>query len=194
MHTGNSLQVNNVAPIVNPEDLAKNQIFLILTSPGNIRERNMEIIRELSGLGYHSVVITTNFPYSVLMKLYDQGGVDLAKVSFIDAVTRNSFGSAEDIPGVVRYVNNPANLTDMGIAVTEVLKEHHSGKVCILYDSISTLLIYLSSANISKFIHFVTNKLRLMDISGVFLAVEKGLDPMLMTQLTTFVDTVIDAE
>jgi len=193
MLTGNSLRVNNVAPIVNPEDLAKNQIFLILTSAGNIRERNMEIIRELSGLGYHSVVITTNFPYSVLRKLYDQGGVDLTKVSFIDAVTRNSLGSAEDIPGIVRYINNPANLTDMGIAVTEVLKEHHSGKVCILYDSISTLLIYLSSANISKFIHFVTNKLRLMDISGVFLAVEKGLDPMLMTQLTTFVDTVIDA-
>ena len=194
MHTGNSLRVNNVAPIVNPEDLAKNQIFLILTSAGNIRERNMEIIRELSGLGYHSVVITTNFPYSVLRKLYNQGGVDLTKVSFIDAVTRNSLGSAEDIPGIVRYINNPENLTDMGIAVTEVLKEHHSGKVCILYDSISTLLIYLSSANISKFIHFVTNKLRLMDISGVFLAVEKGLDPMLMTQLTTFVDTVIDAE
>ena len=194
MHTGNSLRVNNVTPIVNPEDLAKNRIFLILTSPGNTRERNMEIIKELSALGYHSVVITTNFPYSVLRKLYEQGGVDLAKVSFIDAVTRHSFGSAEDIPGIVRYINNPANLTDMGIAVTEVLREHHSGKVCILYDSISTLLIYLSSANISKFIHFVTNKLRLMDISGVFLAVEKGLDPMLMTQLTTFVDTVIDAE
>lgn len=194
MHTGNSLQVNSVAPIVNPEDLAKNQIFLILTSPGNIRERNMEIIRELSALGYHSVVITTNFPYSILRKLYEQGGIDLTKVSFIDAVTRHSSGSAEDIPGIVRYINNPANLTDMGIAVTEVLKGHHSGKVCILYDSISTLLIYLSSANISKFIHFVTNKLRLMDISGVFLAVEKGLDPMLMTQLTTFVDTVIDAE
>ena len=61
-----------------------------------------------------------------------------------------------------------------------------------MYDSVSTLLIYLSSANISKFIHFVTNKLRLMDVSGVFLAVEKGLDPILMTQLTTFVDTVID--
>lgn len=194
MHTGNSFQVNNVAPIVNQEDLARNQIFLILTSPGNIRERNIEIIRELSALGYHSVVITTNFPYSILRKLYEQGGVDLTKVSFIDAVTRNSLGSAEDIPGIVRYINNPANLTDMGIAVTEVLKEHHSGKVCILYDSISTLLIYLSSSNISKFIHFVTNKLRLMDISGVFLAVEKGLDPMLMTQLTTFVDTVVDAE
>jgi hypothetical protein len=187
------LRVNNVTVIVSPEELAKNQIFLVLTSPGNIRERNIQIIREISALGYHSVVITTNFPYIVLRKLYEQGGVDLTKVSFIDAVTHHSFGSSENVPGTVRYISNPANLTDMGIAVTEVLKEHHGGKVCILYDSISTMLIYLPSTNISKFIHFVTTKLRLMDISGVFLAVEKGLDPMLMTQLTTFVDTVVDA-
>jgi hypothetical protein len=80
----------------------------------------------------------------------------------------------------------------MGIAVTEMLKEHADKKVCILYDSISTMLIYFSSPNISKFIHFVTTKLRLMDISGVFLAAEKGLDPMLVSQLTTFVDKVID--
>jgi hypothetical protein len=73
-----------------------------------------------------------------------------------------------------------------------VLKENAGKKVCILYDSVSTMLIYLSSQNISKFIHFVTNKIRLMDISGVFLAVEKGLDPMLVSQLTTFVDIVID--
>jgi hypothetical protein len=190
------LRENNVAAIVNPEDLAKNQIFLVLASAGFIRECNIGIIKELSTLGFHSVVITTNFPYSVLRKLYEQDGVDLTQVTFIDAVTQSHHvsGNAETAPGTVRYISNPANLTDMGIAVTEVLKEHHSGKVCILFDSISTLLIYLPSQNISKFIHFVTNKLRLMDISGVFLAVEKGLDPMLMSQLTTFVDTVIDTK
>lgn len=178
--------------IVNPEELAQEKIFLILASPGNIRERNIEIIKELSTLGYHSVVITTNFPFKILRKLYEQSGVDLESVSFIDAVTRTSMGSVENIPGVVRYINSPDNLTDMGIAVTEVLKEHSGQKVCILFDSVSTMLIYLSSQNISKFIHFVTNKLRLSSISGVFLAVEKGLDPMLMTHLTTFVDTVVD--
>lgn len=181
-----------VPDIISSEDLDQKKLFLILASPGTIRERNIEIIREISTLGYHTVVITTNFPYSVLIKLYAQRGVSLDNVSFIDAVTRNSVGSAENIPGIVRYINNPANLTDMGIAVTEVLKEHSGRNVCILYDSVSTLLIYLSSANISKFIHFVTNKLRLTDVSGIFLAVEKGLDPMLMTQLTTFVDKVID--
>jgi hypothetical protein len=179
-------------PIVNPEDLAQKRLFLVLATPGNIRQRNIELIRDISTLDYHTIVITTNFPYSILAKLYAEQGIDLSKVSFIDAVTRNSIGSAENIPGVVRFINNPANLTDMGIAVTEALKDHAGKKVCILYDSISTMLIYLSSPNISKFIHFVTNKLRLMDISGIFLAVEKGLDPMLMTQLTTFVDAVID--
>jgi hypothetical protein len=172
--------------------MAKKQIFLILATPANIRQRNIELIKEISSNGYHTVIVTINFPYNILSKLYEENGIDLKTVSFIDAVTRNSIGSAENIPGVVRFVNNPANLTDLGIAVTEVLKENSGKKVCILYDSISTMLIYLSSPNISKFIHFVTNKIRLMDISGVFLAVEKGLDPMLMTQLTTFVDNVVD--
>lgn len=180
--------------IVNPEELAQKQIFLILVPPANMRQRNIELIKEISTLDYHMVVITTNFPYSVLIKLYSDSGIDLNKVSFIDTVTRNSIGNAENIPRVVRYVNNPANLTDLGIAVTKMLKENAGEKVCILFDSISTMLIYLSSSNISKFIHFVTNKLRLMDISGVFLAAEKGLDPMFVSQLTTFVDRVIDQD
>ncbi|WP_158303695.1 hypothetical protein [Methanosphaerula palustris] len=40
----------------------------------------------------------------------------------------------------------------------------------------------------------LTNKFRLLDISGVFLAVEKGQAPMLMIQLTIFVDTVVDTD
>ena len=178
--------------MVSREDLEKRQLFLILATPSDIRQRNIDLIKEISSNGYHTIIVTINFPYTILSKLYAENGVDLSTVSFIDAVTRNSIGSVENIPGVVRYVNNPANLTDLGIAVTEVLKDHSGKRVCILYDSVSTMLIYLSSTNISKFIHFVTNKLRLMDISGIFLAVEKGLDPMLMSQLTTFVDTVID--
>lgn len=177
---------------IKPEDLGKNKIFLVLSQPSTLRQQNIAIIRTVSSLGFHTVVITTNFPCSVLKKLYEQEGIPLDAVTFIDAVTQYSMGTARNVPGVVRYINNPANLTDLGIAVTEVLKELSGKKVCILYDSVSTMLVYLSSPNISKFIHFVTNKLRLMDISGIFLAVEKGLDPQLLAQLTTFVDEIID--
>jgi hypothetical protein len=54
------------------------------------------------------------------------------------------------------------------------------------------MFIYLSSPDISKFIHFLTNKLRLMNLSGIFLAAGKGLDPPLLSQLTTFVDNILD--
>jgi hypothetical protein len=177
---------------IKSEDLEQKKIFLVFSPPASVRQQNIEIIKTVSSLGFHTVVVTTNFPYSVLKKLYEQNRVPLDNVTFIDAVTQYSMGNVQNVPGVVRYVNNPANLTDMGIAVTELLKELSGKKVCILYDSISTMLVYLSSQNISKFIHFVTNKLRLMDISGIFLAVEKGLDPQLLSQLTTFVDVIIE--
>ena len=56
------------------------------------------------------------------------------------------------------------------------------------------MLIYISSQNIMKFIHFVTNKLRLMHFSGIFIAAEKGLGPEVLTRLTMFVDIVIDMD
>jgi len=178
--------------MVSREDLDKRQIFLIPAHPRDIRQRNIDLIKVISENGYHTIIVTVNFPYSILSKFHAETGVELTTVSFIDAMTRNSIGSGVKIPGVVRYINNPANLTDLGIAVTDVLKENSGKKVCSLYDSVSTKLIYLSSPDISRFIYFVINKLRFMDISGVFLAVEKGVDPMLMSQLTTFVDAGID--
>ncbi|MGD1004608.1 MAG: hypothetical protein ABR887_04235 [Methanoregulaceae archaeon] len=177
---------------IKAEDLEKKKIFLVLSPAASVRQHNIEIIKTVSSLGFHTVVVTTNFPYSVLKKIYEQNGVPLDHVTFIDTVTQFSMRTVQNVHGVVRYINNPANLTDMGIAVTEILKDLSGKKVCILYDSISTMLVYLSSHNISKFIHFVTNKLRLLDISGVFLAVEKGLDPQFLSQLTTFVDEIIE--
>lgn len=140
------------------------------------------------------MVITTNQPSMVLRKLYLQEGIDLEHVRFIDAITKYAIGKVpEDVENVV-FVKSPDDLTDMGIAITQILKEEGEEEVFILFDSVSTMLIYLSSTNISRFIHFVTSKLKITGIAGVFLAVEKGLDPLLLSQLTTFVDEVVDTE
>jgi hypothetical protein len=68
------------------------------------------------------------------------------------------------------------------------------GKKCIIFDSVSMLLIHIPSATASKFLHFVVNKLQLSDVSGIFLSVEKGLDPVVMSQMSAFVDHVMDYE
>ncbi|RXE57412.1 hypothetical protein ABH15_00965 [Methanoculleus taiwanensis] len=167
------------------------RIFLILAAAERLKQKNADIIREVTGQGYMVIVITTNQPSAILRRTYMQNGIDLTKIYCIDAITKYALGSVPEGVEQTTFISNPANLTDMGIAVTEVLHARRDEKTCILFDSISTMLIYLPSVNISKFIHFVTNKLRLLDVSGIFLAVEEGLDPMMLSQLTTFVDRVI---
>lgn len=173
-------------------NLDTEKIFLVLSEASELKRKNIEILKILSGAGYQTIVITSNQPYSILKKMYEKDGVNLGKVVFIDTITRYALGTDVKNDDQCTYISNPGNLTDIGIAVTEVLKKYPDGKVCILFDSVSTMLIYISSANITKFIHFVTNKLRLLDVAGIFLAVEKGLDPALLLQLTSFVDRVIN--
>jgi hypothetical protein len=38
----------------------------------------------------------------------------------------------------------------------------------------------------------VVNKLKLSDISGVFLCVDKGLDPVVLSRMSAFVDRTIE--
>lgn len=56
------------------------------------------------------------------------------------------------------------------------------------------LLIHIPTATASKFLHFVVNKLKLSDISGIFLCVEKGLNTVILSQMSAFVDKVVDFE
>ena len=174
--------------------MKEHELYLIMSSASEIRNRNIELIRKVSGEGYYVCVITTNQLHDMLARNYEKNGIQMDKIYFVDAVTKYALGHDPLPVKNCRFVNNPANLTDIGIAVTETLKELQGKKVCMLLDSVNSMLIYISSKNITRFIHFVTNRLRLLNFTGIFLAVEKGLDPDVLTQLTTFVDEVIDSD
>jgi hypothetical protein len=94
---------------------------------------------------------------------------------------------SQGTPGVV-FVNSPADLTTLGIAFTEILKRLSGRKKCVLLDSVSVMLIYSSTRDITKFIHFISSRLRLTESDGVHLCLEKGVDPGLLAQLQSFVD------
>ncbi|WAC04580.1 MAG: hypothetical protein OS112_08960 [Methanoregula sp.] len=173
---------------------SEKKIYLVISPAEKLKLYNSEIIRQLL-LDKHSVlVVTTNQPYTTLAKNYENYGLDLSKIWFVDAITKCALGRIPPEAGNCRFVKSPSNITDLGIVITDVLNTFPDEKPCILFDSISTMLIYISSINISKFIHFITNKLKILNSPGIFLATEKSLDPLLMTQIVTFVDEVINTE
>lgn len=176
------------------EEIQDQEICLIVASAGKIREENINLIRLLHSRDNYVIVISMNQPYDTLKRAYEKNGISMEKVFIIDTVTRYAMGRDHEPVTNCRFVNNPADLTDLGIAVTSVIRTLKGQKVSLLFDSVNAMLIYISSQNITKFIHFVTTKLRLMDFSGIFLAVEKGLDPDVFSQLKLFVDRVIDVD
>jgi KaiC/GvpD/RAD55 family RecA-like ATPase len=169
-------------------------IYLVLSEPQDSGKKNIEIIKEITDKGFTAIVISTNDPYNVLRKDYRKGGINLDHVYFIDAITKYAIGKESKGAENCTFVNNPSNLTDMGIAVTELLKHIEGENVWVILDSVNSMLIYVSSVNLTKFIHFITSKLRILDMSGVLLAVENGIDPSTLSQLEGFVDGIIKSE
>jgi KaiC/GvpD/RAD55 family RecA-like ATPase len=168
------------------------RIVLIFSPARSVRESNLAAVREVMEQGIGVVIVTINQPARSLARHYQKNGVDTASLRFIDTVTKYAGGDAqEDMPGSI-FLHRPDDLTGLSIAITEALKDPGEQKTCILVDSINAMLIYISSADLLKFIHYLTSKLKILEISGIFLAVESGLDPALLARLTAISDGVIE--
>jgi hypothetical protein len=172
---------------------SQNRIQLVLSSSEEIKKHTLEALRQFTLAGYCVAVISITLPYIVIRRIYEKEGIDLSRVYIIDAVTRYSGGQATNTTEHCVFISNPGNLTDIGIAMGEMLGAMPDGKKCLMVDDISTFLLYSPSGTTMKFVHFVTNKLRILDVNGILFAVEKGLSPAIIAQLTTFSDTVVTA-
>lgn len=162
-----------------------------MAESSKLRNLNIIVAKEMALRHYHVVMVSATLPYSVMIKLYEQASIPPSSMTVIDLVTVYSGGSCTDTTDRCRFISNPANLTAIGISITETLGQYGDDKVCLVFDEVSTMLLYASSLTITKFFHFISSKLRILDIPGIFLAAEKGLDPTLLAQISTFTDRVI---
>jgi hypothetical protein len=169
------------------------QLFLLLSAPQAINTINLLMIKKILTGKCTPLIISLNQPCQVLVKSYAKEGITPDQYYVIDAVTHYAGGTMHP-DSHTRYINHPADLTGLGIAITEFLKQIPSPCKCILFDSVSMLMIHIPTATASKFLQFVVNKLKISDVSGIFLCVEKGLDPVILSQMSAFVDKIVDFE
>ncbi|MBP2133492.1 hypothetical protein J2128_001446 [Methanomicrobium sp. W14] len=170
------------------------KIVLCMSDPGKLKNDNIEIIKKAQDAGYLAVVITVNFPSSVLEKLYIKNGASKEKIYFIDAVSKFSMGSNAQENDHITYLKNPSDLTALSIVFSEFLKKNNDKNIFVILDSISSMLIYIQSIKVLQYLHFVSNGLRQTGKNAVFLAIENGLEPMFYSQILSIVDEVIKEE
>ena len=69
-------------------------------------------------------------------------------------------------------------------------KEHR----LLFLDSISTLILYNDTGSMTKFSHFLINKIKEGGCSGAIISLEKETDEKMISQLSQFVDKVIEVK
>ena len=169
------------------EELANNNILLVTTTKDKYREALeracLEIEKSANKIGY----ITINRPYSALMETFSRCNINKSKFYFVDAITATV--QAPQAVDNCLFVSSPTALTDLGLAFSSMLSE----KKCdvILFDTISTLIIYQDLASVLKFVHNLVTKVRVMNKKAILIALRDDGET-LIKDLNMFVDKIIE--
>ncbi|MBN2488051.1 MAG: hypothetical protein JXA98_03395 [Methanosarcinaceae archaeon] len=165
-------------------------ITLVLTTPRNYNAANVALTEYLVNTrGTPGVYVTLNKPYSAMKRTLEDK-VDLRMLLFIDAITKSTGGKIEKNDECL-YLDTMQNLTDLGVAIDQAIRAIPSQDKFLLFDSLSTLLIYSQEGSASKFIHFLTGKMRAFAVNGILLSLLRGEDDEFLSQLSMFCDKTI---
>lgn len=166
-------------------ELKKRKILLISLKSTDYRESLKKLIKVLIEKFEKSCYVTVNDPYETII---DNLGIGKgSRVFFVDCVT-STVKSAEPKENVM-FVSSPHALTEIGIALKKVLKREVDFMV---FDSISTMLIYEKPLTVLKFIHNLILKLRTFKLGVVFIILKGDVGKDMVKDLTIMVDKVLD--
>lgn len=174
-------------------DLKKGEVVLLVVSAEKYLAVSMDVLKHYCNNEKSSCVyVTVNRPYSTLMNLIKKNGINAEKLFVIDAITPKSAQTKSADNAI--FIGNPKGLTDISISASAAVKSLHDGNKMLFFDSLSTLLIYNDEGSVTKFAHFLINKMKEWSISGVIISLEKETDAKLFSQLSQFVDKVIEVK
>ncbi len=171
--------------------LPENFIILVITPLHKFQETTLELLNMLVKKYSKGSYITINKPYQSILKILKSNNINDRNVFFIDCITEY-LKEKDAIVGNCKFIDSPANLTDVGITLTPILKD--DAYKFLMIDSLDTMMLYNDFGTVVKFAHYITGKLRLHNMSGVLLAVEEKSEEKLINGLGQFCDKVITVD
>ena len=168
-------------------EIKNNKIVLVTVSKEKYVESLSvlypELVNSVDKLGY----VTINKPFNSIIDLFKKNKLDVNKLFFVDVITA-TVQSPPKVDNCI-FVSSPSALTDLGLAFSSLLAEQNCDLV--FFDTISTLLIYQDIGTVTKFIHNVVTKARVLDKRIIFLSLSEDSDS-LIKDMNMFVDKVVE--
>ena len=181
-------------PISKLEDtltnLPREYITMFLVNSRDYFSINLRILEHLCNTKkLPGIYITVNRPYETIVKILENNEISTDNLFFVDCITTIA-GCKTKRSDKCLYVS-PNFLTDLAIATDQWVQAIPGTEKFLFLDSISTLLLYNSAGTVAKFSHFLTGRMRLWNLTGVFMSLEKENDPNILERISQFCDEVI---
>jgi len=160
-------------------------IILLPFESKNYREYLKELL-EFSLKKYKKICyITLNDPFdTITQKLSDK---EKSKIFFIDCVT-STVKATEQKENVI-FVSSPHALTEISIALKKTIEKIKTDFV--IFDSISSMLVYEQSLTVLKFIHSIVLMLRKAKLNTIFIILKEDVSEEVVKDLAMFVDVIL---
>jgi hypothetical protein len=137
--------------------------------------------------GMEGIVVSANKPYLTVEESYRNSGI-LDKIIFVDCASR----LAGDNPSGERVVliNNPADLTQLTISIVKII-ERFGGRKFLVFDSLTTLLIYSKLDPLTQFAHSLGLIMKTKRVTCFFLAVDQEATKEMLKFLSSIADNYV---
>jgi KaiC/GvpD/RAD55 family RecA-like ATPase len=116
--------------------------------------------------------VTTNQDAEAISEDFEgRVGQNTGPLRFVDCVSDRQGGPSPFDPGMVEYVSSPADLTGIGIGVSEQLRrfaETEYRRTRVGFYSLSTLLMYAELETVFRFLHVLTGRIESIEGLGMF--------------------------
>ncbi|MDO8511115.1 MAG: hypothetical protein Q7S55_03030 [Nanoarchaeota archaeon] len=161
----------------------KKLLLLSLNTPG-YHQAHPFILKYLTEKS-KGIYISFNKQYFEIQSIIEKTGIDKDKVYCIDAISKKD----KNLPKGCYCLNSPESLTELSIVLTNLLKE---GYEFIFFDSLSSLLIYNDLETVERFVHYLTGKMKYLQVKGVFIILNDTKSRDLIQVISPFFDAHID--
>ncbi len=173
------------------EELKKNPddyIILVETSPENIFEVTLAVIKALINKNDYGIVVSANRPYINLLNVYNRNNIDTSKLLIVDLISKNQ-NADRDMDNVI-FIENASSLTDISLSINKYLKKLN-GRKFVFFDSLTNMLIHNEPYVFARFIHSILTRMRLNNVGGVMISITDTANKEIRSEIAQLCDKVI---
>ncbi len=169
--------------------MGSNNVILVSSKSENheyVVSNLLDILVKERGMG--GVYISVTRPYDFVASKMEALSIPSSDVYFIDCISMMAGKTHQSGNQNVAFIENPSSLEEVSMYLDKMLAKVRNQKRFIIMDSLSSLLIYNTDKTVKEFTHYLINKVRLDNIEGVILSIEKKEAEELVKTLTPMCD------